>query len=165
MSTAPAAPVPTVEGVEAVPAKKRGMLIPLVIGVVVLGALGAGAWLFVVPKVFGAAPAKVAAPVEPEVKATVSLGAVVVNLKGEARRYLRVGVTLGVPAHPDGKEIEEHKSQLLDLLISAFSSAEMETLTSEEGKAELKEELLQRMHEELHLKKIVRVYFTEFVIQ
>ena len=124
MSKAPAAPVPTVEGVEAVPAKKRGMLVPLVIGVVVLGALGAGAWLFVVPKVFGAAPAKVAAPVEPEVKATVPLGAVVVNLKGEARRYLRVGVTLGVPAHTDGKEIEEHKSQLLDLLISAFSSAE-----------------------------------------
>ena len=163
MSNAPAAPVPAVE--EAALPKKRGMLIPLVIGVVVLGALGAGAWLFVVPKVFGAAPAKAAAPAAPEVKATFPLGAVVVNLKGEARRYLRVGVTLGVPAHPDGKEIEEHKSQLLDLLISAFSSAEIETLTSEEGKAELKEELLQRMHEELHLKKIVRVYFTEFVIQ
>ena len=49
--------------------------------------------------------------------------------------------------------------------MSAFSSAEMETLTSEEGKGELKETLLERMHEELHLEKVLKVYFTEFVIQ
>src|SRR5688572_9900558 len=165
MSTAPAVPVaPVVEGVEAPPPKKRGMLVPLIIGVVVLAGLGAGAWFFVVPKFFGPAQAK-AAPVEPPVKATVPLGAVVVNLKGEARRYLRVSVTLGLPAQTDAKEIEEHKSQLLDLLISALSAAEIETLTSDDGKTELKEELLERMRDELHLKKIVRVYFTEFVIQ
>lgn len=165
MSPAEAAPaVAAVEDAEAPPPKKRGLLLPLIIGVVVLGALGAGAWFFVVPKFFGTAHAK-AAPAEPQVKTTMALGAVVVNLNGEARRYLRVGVSLGLPAPADVKEVEEHKSQLLDLLISIFSAAEVETLTSDEGKTELKEEILSRMHEELHLKKVVRVYFTEFVIQ
>jgi len=167
MSAAPAAPAapvpPVVEGAEAAPPKKRGLLVFVIIGVVVLGALGAGAW-FLWPKFFGTAQAK-AAPAEPAVKATVPLGAVVVNLNGEARRYLRVGVSLGVPASSDAKEIEEHKSQLLDLLISVLSAAEVETLTSDEGKTELKDDLLSRMRDELHLKKVVRVYFTEFVIQ
>lgn len=165
MSAAPA-PAPAVAAVEAAaaaPPKKRGRLVLLIVAVVVLGGLGAGAWLLL-PKFLGTAQAK-AAPAEPEVKATVALGAVVVNLNGEARRYLRVGVSLGVPAEADAKKIEEQKPQLLDLLISVFSAAEVETLTSEEGKTELKKELLSRMREELRLKKVARVYFTEFVLQ
>src|SRR5918995_1572127 len=111
------------------------------------------------------APAKAEAPKEVPVKVTVPLGPVVVNLKGETRRYLRVNVTLGLATSADAKEVEEHKSQLLDLLISAFSGAEIDTLTSEDGKTELKDELLERMRNELHLKKVLRLYFTEFVIQ
>ena len=163
MSAAP--PAPVVE-TEAPVRKKRGLLLPLIIGVVVLAGLGAGAWFFVVPRFLGTAHAKPAPPPPPPpVKVTIPLGAVVVNLNGEARRYLRVGVSLGLPAEKDAKEIEEHKSQLLDLLISVFSTAEIPTLTTEEGKAELKEALLERMHEELHLEKVIRVYFTEFVLQ
>ena len=165
MSTAPAvAPAPVLEAADAPAKKKRSMLMLLVVGMVVLAALGAGAWFFVAPTFVGT-PAKPEAPKELPVKVTVPLGPVVVNLKGEARRYLRVNVTLGVAAAPDAKEVEEHKSQLLDLLISVFSSAELDALMSEDGKTELKDELLERMRDELHLKKIVRVYFTEFVIQ
>ena len=164
MSVVPGAPDISALNATAAP-KKRGMLVPLLIGVVLLGAIGAGAWFFVMPKFLGTAQAK-AAPVEPPpVKVTVPLGPVVVNLTGEAKRYLRVGLSLGVPAAADAKEVDEHKSQLLDLIISVFSAAEMETLTSEEGKTELKDELLERMHKELHLKSVSRVYFTEFVIQ
>jgi len=144
--------------------KKRSLLVPVLIGTIVMGAAGAGGWFFLGPKFLGTAQAK-AAPVEPAVKHTVPLGPIVVNLPGETRRYLRVGVSLGVPGNADGKEIDEHKSQLLDLLISVFSASEIAKLISDEGKTELKEELLKRMHEELHLKKVVRVYFTEFVIQ
>jgi flagellar FliL protein len=166
MSTAPVvAPAPVLEAVEGAPAKKRGLLIPLIIGVVVLAALGAGAWFFVIPKFFGTAQAKPAAPAEPQVKVTVPLGPVVVNLKGAPRRYLRVNVTLGLASSADAKHVEEHKSQLLDLLISSFSAAEIDTLMSEDGKSELKDDLLERMHDELHLEKILRLYFTEFVIQ
>lgn len=145
--------------------KKRGMLVPLVVGMVLMVAIGAGAWFFVAPKFLGTAQAKAVSTEPPPVKATVPLGSVVVNLTGEAKRYLRVGVSLGVPAAADAKEVEEHKSQLLDLVISVFSAAEVETLTSDEGKTELKDDLLERMHNELHLKSVLRVYFTEFVIQ
>ena len=103
MSTMPVA-APGLEGVDVAP-KKRGLLIPIVIGVVVLAALGAGVWFFVMPRFAAPADAKPAAPKEQPVKATVPLGAVVVNLKGEARRYLRVNVSLGLPRHEDGKEI------------------------------------------------------------
>jgi flagellar basal body-associated protein FliL len=99
------------------------------------------------------------------VKATMPLGAVVVNLNGEERRYLRVGVSLGVPDAKQVKELEEHRSQLLDLVISVFSAAEVDTLTSEDGKAHIKGVLVARMREELRLESVARVYFTEFVIQ
>jgi flagellar protein FliL len=144
------------------PAGRGRLVILLVVGVLLLGGLGAGAWLFV-PRLYGGGE-----PAEPPVvmvKATVPLGAVVVNLNGEDRRYLRVGVSLGVPDAKQVKEVEEHRSQLLDLVISVFSAAEVEELTSEEGKAEIKRALVERMHEELHLESIARVYFTEFVIQ
>ncbi len=162
MSTMPGAPDLAVLNAAAAP-KKSNMLMIIIIGVVVLGAGGAGAW-FLMPRFLGTAQAKTAPPA-PTVKVTVPLGAVVVNLKGEARRYLRVGVSLGVAAPADGKEIEEHKSQLLDLLISVLSASDVETLTSDEGKTELKDELLEQMHKELHLEKVLRVYFTEFVLQ
>jgi flagellar basal body-associated protein FliL len=144
-------------------AKKRSLLVPIVVAVVVAAGLSAAGWFFLAPKLLAAQPK--AAPAAPPVKVTVPLGPIVVNLPGEARRYLRVGVSLGVPATADGKEIDEHKSQLLDLLISVFSAAAIETLTSDEGKLALKEALLKRMHEDLHLTKVARVYFTEFVIQ
>ena len=147
------------------PAKKRSpLLIYGVVGLVALGALGAGGW-FLVPRVFGAKPATPAAKVEEPLKATAPLGSVLVNLNGETRRYLRVAVYLGVPSAKDIKAIEEAKPQILDLIITVLSSADVDTLASEDGRAELKEELLGRIREDLGLSKVGRVYFTEFVIQ
>jgi flagellar FliL protein len=143
--------------------RKSSRLVLLVIGVLVLGGLGTGAWLLV-PKFFGP-HAQSSARVEVPVKATVPLGAVVVNLNGEARRYLRVGVSLGVADPKDGQVIEEHRAQLADLLISVLAATAVDVLTSDEGKTKLKQELLTRMREQLALDKVGRVYFTEFVIQ
>jgi flagellar FliL protein len=146
------------------PAGKRPVLLYAVIALVVLGGLGAGGW-FLAPKLLGGG-AKTAEAKAPEpVKATVSLGAVVVNLAGETRRYARVSVALGVASAKETKEVEEVKPQLLDLLIAVLGSAEAETMTSEDGRAELKEALLTRIHDELGLEKVTRVFFTEFVIQ
>jgi flagellar FliL protein len=139
------------------------MLLISVVGLVVVGGVGAGAWFFL-PRSSGGVAAKAVA-VEPVVKATVPLGAVVVNLRGETRRYLRIGVSLGVPAAGDAKPIDEHRSQLLDLLIAVLSAAEPESLTTTDGKAAVKDALLARIRDELKLTKVARVYFTEFVIQ
>ena len=159
-----AAAAPAAEGEAPLPAAegKSRFIMFVIIGVVLVAGLGAGGW-FLWPRFFG--DAKPATPPPVVIKATVPLGSVVVNLNGEDRRYLRVGVSLGVADPKHMKELEEHRSQLLDLIISGFSSADVEDLTSEDGKADIKTELVERMHEELHLETVARVYFTEFVIQ
>lgn len=149
----------------AAPAKKKPVLLLAVVGVVLLGGLGAGGWFLAGHFLGKPAPAEAKAKVEEPVKATVPLGGVVVNLAGETRRYLRVAISLGVASPKEAKEVEESKPQLLDLFISALSATEVEALMSEDERVELKESLLQRIHAELGLKKVSRIYFTEFVIQ
>src|SRR5262245_29112629 len=96
--------VETIETTEAPPpVKRRGRLLPILAGVVLLAALGGGGWYLFRPR--GEAPATTA--VEEEVRGTFSLGSVVVNLKGEARRYLRVSVSLGLPSEKLVKVAEE----------------------------------------------------------
>jgi flagellar FliL protein len=160
---APAAPA---DGAAAPPAKARGGLMKLaIIGVVALAGLGGAGW-FLAPRLFGhpTAPAG-AKPAPIVVKVTVPLEPVVVNLAGETRRYVRVAVSLGVPSAKDAKEIEESKAQLLDLVIAVIASQDADSLVTEEGREQVKEDLLARIHEELKLEKVGRVYFTEFVIQ
>jgi flagellar basal body-associated protein FliL len=153
-----AVPAPT-------PAPPRRKLAKLIVGVVLLGGLGAGGW-FLAPRFLGRTPAPAEAkPAPVVVKATVPLGAVVVNLAGESRRYVRVALSLGVPTAKDAREVEEAKAQLLDLVIAVLSSRAADALISEDGREEVKAELLERMHKELDLEKVARVYFTEFVIQ
>lgn len=166
MSTAKK-PTPAAAPAEAPPEKKKGksVLLLAVIGLVVLGGLGAGGW-FLAPKFLGARPeAAEAKPKAEEVKATVALGSVVVNLAGEPRRYLRVAASLGVPGSKEVKEVEEAKAQVLDLLISVLGGADLDTLLSDDGRADLKAELLERVRAELGLTKVAKLYFTEFLVQ
>jgi flagellar FliL protein len=146
------------------PARRGGLLIVAVVALVILAGLGGATW-FLLPRYLRGGTAKAAPAVDAPVKATVPLGAVVVNLRGETRRYLRIGVSLGVPAPSDGRDIEAQRSQLQDLLIAVLSAADPETLVSPEGKEAIKQTLLSRIRSELQLAKVGRVYFTEFVIQ
>jgi flagellar FliL protein len=175
MSTAPAPPTtaapaaPAAAGADAaaaaaVPKKKVGVMKLAIIAVVALGALGGGGW-FLAPRLLGKAPLAAAKPAPVVVKATYGLGPVVVNIAGEARRYARVGVSVGLPSAKDLKEVEEAKAQLLDLIIAVLSEHEAEELVTADGREQVKEEMLERIREELHLEKVARVYFTEFVIQ
>jgi flagellar basal body-associated protein FliL len=167
MSDAAATPALVAEGAPAAPPApgRRRFVIRAAIGVVGLGGLGAGAWLLP-PRLRRRSPAPTGdAPAPVTIKATVPLGAVVVNLAGETRRYARVGVSLGVPTAKDVKEIEDAKTQLLDVVIAVLSSRAADALVAEQGREAIKEELLQRIHRDLGLAKAKRVYFTEFVVQ
>ena len=156
-----------VEGGESPLAKAKGPLLLYVGGaLVVLAVFGAAAWMLA-PRFLGSTAS---APPEhrPEapVKATVPLGSVVVNLgPPESRRYLKVGIELGVTAVKEAKEIEEKKAQVLDLIITVLSTTPIETLGSGEGRTALKKTLLERLHTELKIEAVSGVYFTEFLIQ
>jgi flagellar FliL protein len=159
-----AAPAVAAEAAPPSPPRGKGRLVVVVaLALVVLGGGGAGAWWFFLRP--GAHAVAEAPKIEETVRATVPLGAVVVNLNGESRRYLRVGVSLGISNVKETKAIEEKKAELLDLLIGVLSATEVAALTSEDGRAELKEALLERIRDELALPAVARIYFTEFVIQ
>jgi flagellar protein FliL len=166
ITPAPAPPetAPVEDAEVPVEAKKSSRLVLAIVGAVALAGLGGGAW-FVMPRLFAKASAHAEAPAEIPVKAVAPVGPVVVNLAGEARRYVKVSVELGVAGPKDVKEIEEHRSRVLDLVITVLSEKDAATLTSSEGRAALKDELLDRIHEELGLERVARVYFTEFMIQ
>jgi flagellar FliL protein len=150
----------------AAPKKKSPLRLYALIGLVVLALGGGGSWFFMArTRTHAAAPAPEAKPPEP-VKVTAPLGSLVVNIGApETRRFLKVGVDLGVSDEKAAKEVEEHKAQILDLLISVLATASLEVLGSEEGRMDLKKAVVERIHEELRLEKVSRVYFTEFLIQ
>jgi flagellar protein FliL len=144
------------------PAKKSRTLLVLV-GLVVLAAAGGG-W-FAALRVLGGEPAPAAQVVEPPLRATMPVGALVVNVAGDARRYLRVTVHLGVPGPKDVKELEEARPQVTDLLLSLLARADLEGLLSEERREQLKSDIVARLREDLGLGRVGAVYFTEFVVQ
>jgi flagellar FliL protein len=78
---------------------------------------------------------------------------------------LKVSVDVGVTDVKAVKEVEEHKPQVLDLLITVLASKDVGELSSIEGRGELKEELLTGIRDGLGLEAVRRIYFTEFVIQ
>lgn len=157
------APTPLPPSAPASARRRRWPRLALV-GVVVLAVLGSAAWV-VLPR---RAPAGRGAdhPPAQAVTATVAVGGVVVNLADtDQRRYLKVAVDLGVAGAQAAKTVEEHKPQILDLVITVFSAKPAAALATPEGRAQVKDELLRRLRTELGLAMVGRVYFTEFLIQ
>jgi flagellar FliL protein len=159
----PAAPAPVADS--AAPKPKSRLLLYVGVLVVVLGLMGAAAWLLL-PRYFGHRESPPHAEPEVVVQATLPLGSVIVNIAGsEARRYVKVTIELGVANAKDIKEAEKRKPQLLDLFVTILSTTTFETLDSGDGRKALKKELLAKIREELDLKNVAAVYFTEFLIQ
>jgi flagellar basal body-associated protein FliL len=154
----------------AAPKRKRSILRYGLIALVLVGLLGAGGW-FLSPWLpawarLARPEAKAEVKREPPIKHTVPVASLVVNLgRPESRRYIKIAVELGVAAAKHSKEVEEHKSQITDLIISTLAVTPVEALADEKGRAELKLELVEKIHAELKLEAVRRVYFTEFVIQ
>ena len=173
MSTAAAksAAAPATDGAEEqAPKRKRSLVRYAVIGVVLVAALGGGLW-FLSPWLpawarLSTSTATPAVKAEPPVTHTVPVANLVVNLgRPESKRYLKIGVELGLTSAKHVKEVEEQKSQITDLIISMLAETPVEVLAEEKGRTELKRELVEKIREELKLEAVRRVYFTEFVIQ
>lgn len=134
------------------PKKKK---LPLLIGaVVLLVAVAAGAWFFVL------SPSDAeAAPKEVEKGEVVALEPVSINLANGS--YLRLGIALQQTA--DATHAAEG-SEALDLAIKTFSGRTTEELNDLAVRDELKQELLVEVEEAYH-HEVMDLYFTEFVTQ
>ena len=90
----------------------------------------------------------------------------IVNVGDNTRdRYLKLKAELELSNTETGEEIEGRLPQIRDLLISLLASKGFDDIRSIEGKAQLRQEILQRVNAVLSSGKARNVFFTEFVIQ
>jgi flagellar protein FliL len=162
-------------GQEGAPAKKKPWLMIAIIGVVVLGAAGGGAWFFLGGK---SDPKKAHADAEKAEAAHkappiyVALDPpFVVNFEAEQLvRFLQVTVQV-MSRDPETVEIVKVNDPVVrnDLLL-LLGNQHYETISSREGKEKLRQQALEAVRKVVtgaggKAEKIEAVYFTSFVMQ
>ena len=155
----------------------------LILGVP-LGLAAAGAFVFMQMSAVKAAP-QVPAPSPGQHGPMLALEPRVINLTASPAggyKYAKVAVTIELRPDSasfyslsgDGRAKEEKTETdkisqdvplLLDALGSSVSSHDSASLTSADGRAKLKAELLIAMRKVLGDEKVIDIYFTDFVMQ
>lgn len=147
----------------------RGKLLIIVAAVVVLGGGGAAAWfLGFIPHGAPKAEAKEEETKEhkPAVGALMALDPFIANLADEdGKRYLKA--TLQVEFFEDKvpEEFAARVPQMRDLLLTLFTSKLFSEIRTPQGKAILRDEIINRMNRTLNHDLVKAVYFTEFIVQ
>lgn len=88
----------------------------------------------------------------------------ILNL-AEQGRFLKMTMQLELANAGYQNMITDKSPQLRDTIITLVSSKSVESLTSPEGKMQLKDELLLRVNMALGKDAVKSIYFTEFVMQ
>ena len=155
---------------EAAPKKGRGKLL-LVVGVVLLLAGGGGgaAWyLGYLPFGHSAEPEEAA----PEAHAPVQVGALhafdpfLANLEDtDGNRYLKASLQVEFFEAEVPHDFEARIPQLRDLLLTVFTSKTYAEIRTPEGKALLRDDIINRINRTLGHDVVKAVYFTEFIVQ
>ncbi|KUJ96399.1 MAG: Flagellar basal body-associated protein FliL [Desulfonauticus sp. 38_4375] len=162
--------------------KKGGKLKLIIIIVLALGLLGGGGFFaykyFLAPKP-ATEEAKPEASKEGEKKDTkeevqeeggpteiYSLPAFIVNLADPlGRRYLKLSLDVEVKNQKVVEEVDKKLPQIKDAIILLLSSKSFNDIDSIEEKLALKNEIMSRLTQILGQDKVIRVYFTEMVVQ
>ena len=96
----------------------------------------------------------------------VPLPEITVNLADlPGDRYLKIAMEVEVNAQDAEKELQNQNARVRDAIILLLSSKSVRDLTTPEGKVLLKNEVASRLNQILGAPRIVRVFFTNFVIQ
>ena len=94
------------------------------------------------------------------------LGPFVVNVTGDGyNRFLKLRVELETTDSDLKEELDARLPQVRDALIVLLSSKQLSDVTDFEGKALLKEDMLERVNDLLESGQIRSILFTEFVVQ
>ncbi|WP_333803784.1 flagellar basal body-associated protein FliL [Sulfurospirillum sp.] len=90
----------------------------------------------------------------------------VVNLLSESgNRFLKVAVDLELSDPKLQPEMDRKKSLIRDIIIRTFSSKTFEEISTLKGKDKLKDEVLDKINENLSDGQVKNIYFTDFVVQ
>ena len=90
----------------------------------------------------------------------------VVNLLSESgNRFLKVSIDLELSDPKLQPEMDHKKSLIRDIIIRTFSSKTFEEISTLNGKDKLKDEVLDKINENLSDGQVKNIYFTDFVVQ
>jgi flagellar protein FliL len=149
--------------------KKGSKLTLIIIGVVVLVLLAGGgtaAYFFFFKAKPAAGGKNPAAQEKPAVSVFWPMDPYIVNLiDNDAERYLKVVMQLELS---DQKLVEEMKMvnpKLRDTILDLLSSKSYKEMVDPLGKQRLRDEIAMRVNMNITTGKVIKVYFTEFIIQ
>ena len=151
--------------VEDVPQKKKLPLKKLII-------IGAAALILVGGGTGGFIYYKKMSDKKEQVQQQAPVGAVwpmepfIVNIQDQgADRYLKIIVELDISDKNCIAELNQLKPKLRDNILDLLSSKTYKDIVDINGKQRLRDEIMMRLNSFLTGGKIVKVYFTEFVVQ
>jgi flagellar protein FliL len=158
------------EGEEQIPEKKKGsalkMIIIAVVILVVLGGAGAGAYFFFLKPKATSADKKPAEQTKQTVAIFWPLDAFIVNLiDNEGERYLKVVMQLEASDQSAVDELNLLKPKVRDNILDLLSAKTYKEMMDPIGKQRLRDEIVLRVNGYLTKGKVLKAYFTEFVIQ
>lgn len=158
------------EGEEQIPEKKKSSalkwIIISVIAVLILGGGGAGAYFFLFKAAAPAADKKNAEQAKPQAAIFWPMDAFIVNLvDNDGERYLKAVMQLELSDQAAVEELNLLKPKLRDSILDLLSAKTYKDMMDPIGKQRLRDEIALRANGYLTKGKIVKVYFTEFVIQ
>jgi len=148
--------------------EKKGKLKLVVIAVVAIVLIGGGGY-FAYSTFLGKKAETTAAPVkgsnpDAEQPALFPLAPFVVNL-ADRGRFLKVTMNFEMTDTKYEDLIKERTPPLRDAVITLISSKTAESISTPEGKFQLKDELLMRANAAVGKDVFKNVYFTDFVMQ
>jgi len=159
-----------VEAPEEKNSRKKGgnkkLIIIIVVAAVVLGAGGFAGYKLLASK--GSENTEHADKQGPANNKTaiVALDPFVLNLS-EHGRYLKITIQFEITDKNVEETVKEKTPQLRDTIITLVSSKSLNSISSPEGKFQLKDEILFRANQVMGMEKetFKNLYFTEFVMQ
>ena len=153
---------------------KKLIVVLAVVGVLILGMMGAGffvIWTKVANMNPGATPAEASIQEEEEaptetIGVTYPLDTFIVNLAEEGgNRYLRVTMELELSEETLKTEVEQRLPQVRDAMLMILPTKKVADIGTVEGKTALRGEVIERLNGILTGGEVTNIYFTEFVIQ
>lgn len=157
------------EGEEQAPEKKGSALkwiIITIIIVLVLGGAGAGTFFFFSKSKSSSVDKKPTEQAKPQVAIFWSMDPFIVNLiDNEGERYAKVVIQLELSDQGVIDELNLIKPKVRDSILDLLSAKNYKEMMDPIGKQRLREEIAIRANSHLTKGKILKVYFTDFVIQ
>lgn len=94
----------------------------------------------------------------------VSMEPFILNL-ADPGRHLKVALQFELNDEKDELKVKERNPKLRDMIIMLLSSKSVDSVSSAEGKFQLKDEILLRANQTMDKELFKNVYFTDFVMQ